>query len=114
MAQLDFASFSIQYNSPQPQLIVPKAQVRMSAQYSSTYAELIADLTRDIQRAQPRDALQFCANWFNTRLQEQRTRVRDAFQAQAFGRPSAAAGLTDELFVDRALQPRSSVNNMGS
>ncbi|KAG8774764.1 hypothetical protein FRC12_001837 [Ceratobasidium sp. 428] len=114
MAHLDFASFSIQYNSPLPQILVPKTQVRMSAQYHSTYAELVADLTRDIQRAQPRDALQFCANWFNARLQEQRTRVRDAFQAQAFGRPSAAAGLTDELFVDRALQPRSSVNNMGS
>jgi cAMP-dependent protein kinase regulator len=87
----------------------------MSAQYLSTYAELVADLSRDVQRAQPRDALQFCANWFNARLQEQRTRVRDAFQAQAFGRPSAAAGLTDELFVDRALQARPSVNNaMGS
>lgn len=86
----------------------------MSAQHLSTYTELVADLTRDVQRAQPRDALQYCANWFNTRLQEQRTRVRDAFQAQAFGRPSAAAGLTDELFVDRAMHPRASVNsNMG-
>lgn len=110
MAHLDFASFSIQYKSPPPQLAIPRTQGQMS----STYAELIADLTRDIQRAQPRDALQFCANWFNARLQEQRTRVRDAFQAQAFGRPSAAAGLTDELFVDRALQARASVNNMGS
>lgn len=83
----------------------------MSAAYSSTYAELVADLTRDVQRAQPRDVLQYCANWFNTRLQEQRTRIRDAFQAQAFGRPSAAAGLTDELFVDRAMPPRGSVPN---
>ncbi|KAJ1303436.1 hypothetical protein OPQ81_011627 [Rhizoctonia solani] len=61
--------------------------------------------------AQPRDVLQYCANWFNSRLQEQRTRIRDAFQAQAFGRPSAAAGLTDELFVDRAMPPRGSVPN---
>ncbi|QRW06547.1 cAMP-dependent protein kinase inhibitor [Ceratobasidium sp. AG-Ba] len=110
MSQLDFASHSIQYKTPAPQLVFPTTQGPMS----STYAELIADLTRDIQRAQPRDALQFCANWFNARLQEQRTRVRDAFQAQAFGRPSAAAGLTDELFVDRTLQPRASVNNLGS
>ncbi|CUA72505.1 cAMP-dependent protein kinase regulator [Rhizoctonia solani] len=83
----------------------------MSAAYASTYAELVADLTRDVQRAQPRDVLQYCANWFNSRLQEQRTRIRDAFQAQAFGRPSAAAGLTDELFVDRAIPPRGSVPN---
>ncbi|KAF8324418.1 cyclic nucleotide-binding-like protein [Cantharellus anzutake] len=27
------------------------------------YKYLIADLTRDVNRAQPRDALQFCANW---------------------------------------------------
>jgi cAMP-dependent protein kinase regulator len=46
----------------------------------STFDYLIADLTRDINRAQPRDALQFCANWFNTRLQEQRTRIRDIFE----------------------------------
>ncbi|KAL5632512.1 hypothetical protein ACGC1H_005458 [Rhizoctonia solani] len=83
----------------------------MATPYSSTYAELVADLTRDVQRAQPRDVLQYCANWFNSRLQEQRTRIRDAFQAQAFGRPSAAAGLTDELFVDRAIPPRASVPN---
>ncbi|KAH7336878.1 cyclic nucleotide-binding-like protein [Rhizoctonia solani] len=83
----------------------------MAAPYSSTYSELVADLTRDVQRAQPRDVLQYCANWFNSRLQEQRTRIRDAFQAQAFGRPSAAAGLTDELFVDRAMPPRGSVAN---
>ncbi|CAE6440063.1 unnamed protein product [Rhizoctonia solani] len=76
----------------------------MSTSYSSTYAELVADLTRDVQRAQPRDVLQYCANWFNSRLQEQRTRI-------PFGRPSAAAGLTDELFVDRTMPPRGSVPN---
>ncbi|CAE6461452.1 unnamed protein product [Rhizoctonia solani] len=109
---IDYASFSIQYNSP-PHIIhsLPLAKVQMSASYSSTYAELVADLTRDVQRAQPRDVLQYCANWFNSRLQEQRTRIRDAFQAQAFGRPSAAAGLTDELFVDRTIPPRGSVPN---
>ncbi|KAG8782420.1 hypothetical protein FRC15_006976 [Serendipita sp. 397] len=44
---------------------------------NSTFQELVDDLTRDIGRAQPRDALQFCANWFSSRLEEQRTRMRD-------------------------------------
>ena len=46
----------------------------------STFDLLIADLTKDVDRAQPRDALQFCADWFNARLQEQRARIRDIFE----------------------------------
>ena len=44
---------------------------------SSTYEQLIEDLTRDVHRAQPRDPLQYCANWFQSRLEEQRVRLRD-------------------------------------
>ncbi|EPQ59347.1 protein kinase A regulatory subunit [Gloeophyllum trabeum ATCC 11539] len=44
---------------------------------TSTFDALIADLTRDAHRAQPRDALQFCANWFQSRLEEQRALSRD-------------------------------------
>lgn len=44
---------------------------------SSTFEALIADLTRDVQRVQPKDALQFCASWFQARLEEQRTRIRE-------------------------------------
>ncbi|TFK29347.1 camp-dependent protein kinase regulatory subunit [Coprinopsis marcescibilis] len=44
---------------------------------SSTFDALVGDLARDYQRVQPRDALQFCSNWFQTRLEEQRTRTRD-------------------------------------
>jgi len=43
----------------------------------STFDQLLADLTRDAHRVQPKDALQFCANWFQSRLEEQRTRTRD-------------------------------------
>ncbi|KAF8312880.1 camp-binding domain-like protein [Clavulina sp. PMI_390] len=49
----------------------------------STFELLLADLTRDVNRAQPRDALQFCADWFNTRLREQRVRIRDIFDSSA-------------------------------
>jgi cAMP-dependent protein kinase regulator len=44
---------------------------------TSTYEQLVEDLTRDVHRAQPRDPLQYCANWFQSRLEEQRTRFRD-------------------------------------
>ncbi|KAF9055089.1 protein kinase A regulatory subunit [Hymenopellis radicata] len=44
----------------------------------STFDSLVADLTRDAHRVQPKDALQFCANWFQSRLEEQRARARDA------------------------------------
>lgn len=47
------------------------------AMLSSNYEQLIEDLTRDVHRAQPRDPLQYCANWFQSRLEEQRIRVRD-------------------------------------
>ncbi|KAG8830919.1 hypothetical protein FRC17_004069 [Serendipita sp. 399] len=50
---------------------------------SSTFQELVDDLTRDVTRAQPRDALQFCANWFNARLEEQRTRMRDLLSSSS-------------------------------
>lgn len=54
----------------------------------STFDALVEDLTRDVHRAQPNDALQFCANWCQTRLEEQRTRTRDslAHRASSFSR----------------------------
>ncbi|KAK1236698.1 hypothetical protein PQX77_000054 [Marasmius sp. AFHP31] len=50
---------------------------------TSTFDSLVADLTRDAQRAQPKDALQFCANWFQSRLEEQRTLSRDTLHRHA-------------------------------
>ncbi|KAE9410315.1 camp-dependent protein kinase regulatory subunit [Gymnopus androsaceus JB14] len=43
---------------------------------------LIRDLTRDFERAQAKDALQFCSNWFQARLEEQRSRARDALSGR--------------------------------
>ena len=62
----------------------------------STFHELVADLTRDAERAQPKDALQFCASWFQSRLEEQRTRIRDVLSR----RPSLVASLPADIFVD--------------
>ncbi|KII95325.1 hypothetical protein PLICRDRAFT_693558 [Plicaturopsis crispa FD-325 SS-3] len=49
----------------------------------STFDSLVADLSRDAQRVQPKDALQFCATWFQSRLEEQRARIRETLAAGA-------------------------------
>ncbi|OCH90728.1 protein kinase A regulatory subunit [Obba rivulosa] len=67
----------------------------------STFDALVADLTRDVHRVQPKDALQFCANWFQSRLEEQRTRTRDALSH----RPSLATSLPTDHYVDTPLSP---------
>ncbi|KAG7439766.1 camp-dependent protein kinase regulatory subunit [Guyanagaster necrorhizus] len=63
----------------------------------STFDQLIDDLTRDAKRVRPNDALQFCSNWFQQRLEEQRTRTRDVLsrRSRAFSRE-----LPSELYVD--------------
>ncbi|KAH8113346.1 camp-dependent protein kinase regulatory subunit [Phellopilus nigrolimitatus] len=66
----------------------------------STFDALVADLTRDVHRVQPKDALQFCANWFQNRLEEQRARTRDVLSRRA---SAAARDLPAELYVDAPL-----------
>ncbi|KAL5527167.1 hypothetical protein ACEPAG_5958 [Sanghuangporus baumii] len=66
----------------------------------STFDSLVADLTRDANRVQPRDALQFCANWFQTRLEEQRARMRDVLSRRT---SAAARDLPAEMYVDAPL-----------
>lgn len=38
----------------------------------ANYTSLVNDLSRDLARSRPQDPLQFCANWFNFKLEEQR------------------------------------------
>ena len=68
----------------------------------STFDTLIADLTRDVQRVQPKDVLQFSANWFQSRLEEQRTRTRDALAH----RPSLASNLPPDHYIDTPVAPQ--------
>lgn len=63
----------------------------------STFDTLVRDLTRDAQRAQPKDALQFCANWFQSRLEEQRARTRDVLSNR---RLSFTVDLPSEIYID--------------
>lgn len=71
----------------------------------STFDSLIADLTRDVQRAQPKDALQFCANWFQSRLEEQRARTRDILSQR-----SNLLGIPQELHSDNSVTGRRSTS----
>jgi cAMP-dependent protein kinase regulator len=65
----------------------------------STFDQLVAELTRDAQRVQPKDALQFCANWFQSRLEEQRTRTRSAL-AHRSSRSSFSHDIPVDHFLD--------------
>jgi len=42
----------------------------------SSYSAILSDLNREVLRAQPEDPLQFCANWFASRLEHERTQAR--------------------------------------
>ena len=70
----------------------------------STFDSLVADLTRDAYRVQPKDALQFCANWFQSRLEEQRTRTRDALSNGM----TPVRDLPLDHYLDTPLSPTSS------
>ncbi len=63
---------------------------------SLTFNSLVADLTRDFNRVQPRDTLQFCANWFQSRLEEQRARTRDLLANRS------SSIIPTELYTDKA------------
>ncbi|KAJ3517563.1 hypothetical protein NLJ89_g422 [Agrocybe chaxingu] len=83
----------------------------------STFDSLLLELTRDVNRAQPKDALQFCANWFQSRLEEQRARTRDLLSSR-----SSSMSVPSELYTDSSLgavpptlspfpRPRSSIRD---
>lgn len=41
---------------------------------TTTYSEILENLEREIRRERPSDVLQFCADYFNGKLAEQRQR----------------------------------------
>ncbi|KAF7981649.1 hypothetical protein HWV62_32756 [Athelia sp. TMB] len=73
----------------------------------STFDALIEDLTRDANRAQPKDALQFCANWCQSRLEEQRTRTRDSLAERS---TSFSRDVPTDLYYDNPLGAGASVS----
>ncbi|KZT20781.1 camp-dependent protein kinase regulatory subunit [Neolentinus lepideus HHB14362 ss-1] len=76
----------------------------------STFDALIADLIRDARRVQPKDALQFCANWFQSRLEEQRARCRDILAQH----PSFLHDLPQDHYHDISISSSGSGSNFTS
>ncbi|KAI9498225.1 camp-dependent protein kinase regulatory subunit [Zychaea mexicana] len=70
-----------------------------SFSYADEYTQLLTELHSDYCRDQPVDVLQYCANFFNRKLEEQRTMLREQqrspmFQANEF-HPLAGNGTSD-------------------
>src|SRR6266403_5830714 len=63
---------------------------------------LITDLTRDIQCVQPKDVLQFSTNWFQSRLEKQRTHTHDTLAHH----PSLAANLPPDHYINTPVAPQ--------
>ncbi len=49
----------------------------------ANYTALLNELSRDVAASRPADALQFCANWFNARLEQQRRQHLSGSSASA-------------------------------
>ncbi|KAK4701950.1 cAMP-dependent protein kinase regulator, partial [Phenoliferia sp. Uapishka_3] len=78
----------------------------------SSYSNILADLNRDVLRAQPTDALQFCATWFTSRLEQERIIART-------GKDESMSNTTPPLSArsiagDPMSGPNSSINRKAS
>jgi cAMP-dependent protein kinase regulator len=76
----------------------------------TSFSTLIRDLTRHFDRAQPKDILQFCSNWFQSRLEEQRNRARDVLGERHPSQPSGVRG----SYPNHSLSRRTSMYALGS
>jgi len=65
----------------------------------STFDQLVGELTRDVHRAQPRDVLQYCAKWFQSRLEEQRTRMRHTLAQNSFSLQNVPSDLYSDVAI---------------
>ncbi|SGY21037.1 BQ5605_C016g08186 [Microbotryum silenes-dioicae] len=83
----------------------------------ASYSSILSDLNRDVLRAQPTDALQFCANWFQTRLEQERSSARftASFSASSTGvanmPSSASSGAAPSSRRSGQLAPSPSLRN---
>lgn len=65
-----------------------------------TYTNILNDLNRDVLRSKPSDPLQFCANWFNSRLEEQRRQLLAQKSSDPSYRSAAIAGYSASIAPD--------------
>ncbi len=80
---------------------------------SSEYASILNDLNRDVLRARPADALQYCANWFNKRLEEQRVAHRAGGASLAPDASAVSGHQAASLAASSAGDPASSSSSAG-
>lgn len=75
----------------------------------TSYSSLISDLNRDAQRAQPHDPLQFCANWFAARLENERniSLSRSSISSINSRVGSVSGGGEDEVHMQDTTPPMS-------
>ncbi|GAA6050319.1 hypothetical protein JCM3770_002960 [Rhodotorula araucariae] len=78
----------------------------------SSYSAILSDLNREVLRAQPSDPLQFCANWFAHRLEQDRIAARAGATA---GGPSSAGvrSSVDDSSMREATPPLSAKSLTG-
>ncbi|GAA5933640.1 hypothetical protein JCM1841_004504 [Sporobolomyces salmonicolor] len=53
--------------------------------FPSSYSAILSELNREVLRAQPTDPLQFCANWFASRLEQERNAFRSGVSSGSLG-----------------------------
>ncbi|GAA5887815.1 hypothetical protein JCM5296_001776 [Sporobolomyces johnsonii] len=66
----------------------------------SSYSAILSELNREVLRAQPTDPLQFCANWFASRLEQERNTFRS-------GASSGSLGPVDDSSMRETTPPQS-------
>lgn len=83
----------------------------------SSYSAILSDLNREVLRAQPSDPLQFCANWFSQRLEQERSAARAQASASSSttnpGRFSMARSSVDDSSMREATPPMSAKSLTG-
>ncbi|GAA6041142.1 hypothetical protein JCM8097_004136 [Rhodosporidiobolus ruineniae] len=80
----------------------------------SSYSAILSELNREVLRAQPSDPLQFCANWFAQRLEQERQTARAASGSpSAGGAQPRASSVTDDSSMRDQTPPHSATSLTG-
>ncbi|GAA5871470.1 hypothetical protein JCM8547_001352 [Rhodosporidiobolus lusitaniae] len=78
----------------------------------SSYSAILSDLNREVLRAQPSDPLQFCANWFAQRLEQERIQSRVSTSSPSAGGQGRASSLAGDDSSMRDQTPPQSAKSL--
>ncbi|GAA6003693.1 cAMP-dependent protein kinase regulatory subunit BCY1 [Rhodotorula paludigena] len=79
----------------------------------SSYSAILSELNREVLRAQPSDPLQFCANWFAQRLEQDRIAVRSGAAAGGLAGSATQRSSVDDSSMREATPPLSAKSLTG-